>query len=370
MGKTNGQRILVVDDEVHARRLMTTMLGRHGYASNAASSGIEALSIAKQSCPDLIFLDVLMPEMDGFETCRRLRQDPQSQHVPIVMVTALTDQASKVRGLEVGANDFITKPFNSTELMVRAKNLLRIKEFEDFLQEYNQVLETEIERRTAQLRGTLWELRTSRDQLRDSYLDTISRLTTVSECMDESTAFHVKRIGHYCQLMARTLGWSDKDAEVIFYASPMHDIGKVGIPSRILLKPGPLTRSEFEVMSTHTTIGARILEGSRSTYLQLAEEIALTHHEKWDGSGYPNGLKGEEIPIHGSLMSIADVYDALRSARPYKPALDHETAFKTIVEGDGRTRPSHFAPEVLQVFRDTHHRFARIFEANQMYSLS
>lgn len=370
MGNTDGRTILVVDDDQQSRRLMATMLAHYGYRSDTASSGLEALRKTRQSCPDLILLDLLMPEMDGFETLKRLREDPRSQHVPIVIVTGLIDMESKVRGLAAGANDFLTKPFDAAELMVRTENLLRIKEFEDFLQEYNVLLETEIETRTAQLKGALWELRISRDTLRHSYLDTIARLTTVSECMDESTAFHVKRIGHYCQLMARTLGWSEKDAELIFYASPMHDIGKVGIPTRILLKPGRLTAGEFEIMSTHTTIGAKIMQGSTSAYLQLAEQIALTHHEKWDGSGYPSHLREDDIPIEGSLMSIADVYDALRSARPYKPPFDHDTAFRIITEGDGRTLPSHFAPEVLQVFMDTHHQLSRIFQANQMYSLS
>jgi len=370
MRKSNGQRVLVVDDEQQSRRLMATVLAHYGYVSDTAGSGFEALSKIQQSCPDLIFLDVLMPGMDGFETCRRLRQDPRSQHVPIVMVTALDDQTSRLKGLQAGANDFLTKPFDTAELMTRTGNLLQIKEFEDFLQEYSALLEYEIKTKTEQLRGALWDLQVSKDKLRNSYLDTIARLTTVSECMDEATAFHVKRIGYYCRLMARTLGWSEKQAEVIFYASPMHDIGKVGIPSRILLKPGRLTTSEFEVMSTHTTIGSKILASSTSEYLQLAEKIALTHHEKWDGSGYPNGLKGDEIPIEGCLMSIADVYDALRSARPYKPSLDHETVLKIIIKGDGRTMPSHFAPEVLEVFGDTHRQLAEIFEANQMFSLS
>jgi len=366
MGKDNGQRILVVDDELHHRRLMTSMLAHYGYHSDTASSGREALGKVQESCPDLIFLDVLMPEMDGFETCRRLRQDPQSAHVPIVIVTGLTDMASRLKGLEAGANDFLTKPFDSSELLVRTKNLLRIKEFEDFLQEYNGLLESEIATRTTQLQGAMQELRVSKNRLRHSYLDTISRLTTVAECMDESTAYHVRRIGYYCQLMARALGWSEKDAEIIFYASPMHDIGKVGIPSRILLKPGRLTASEFAVMTTHTTIGAKILEGSISDYLKMAKRIALTHHEKWDGSGYPHKLKEGEIPLEGTLMSIADVYDALRSARPYKPPLDHEAAFKIITKGDGRTKPSHFAPLVLEVFMDTHEQFARVFDANRV----
>jgi len=244
--------------------------------------------------------------MDGYETCRRLRENPETRYIPVVMVTALGDQESRNKGLEAGANDFLTKPVDKTEVLIRAKNLLRVKEFEDFLKQHNELLETEVTKRTAQLKTALQELsasnthlKDSRNKLKEGYIDSIQRLTVVAEYKDEDTAFHIKRVSYYCSFMAKNLGWSEEDAETIFYASPMHDIGKVAIPSDILLKPAKLNPEEFALMKTHTTIGGRILHGSVSGFLQMAEKIAMTHHERWDGNGYPKGIKGEEIPIEG-----------------------------------------------------------------------
>lgn len=345
------KKVLVVDDDDKNLKFLGSLLEFYNYDHEEARNGVEALEKTETYKPDLILLDIMMPEMDGYEACRRLKNKPETRNIPVVIITALSDKKSRIEGLNAGANDFLTKPVDKTELALRVKNLLRVKEFEDFLQKHNEILDTEVRKKTA--------------QLQESYIDTILRLTKAAEYKDEETAGHIKRSGYYAALLAEKLGWPKDRVETIFYAAPMHDIGKVGIPSDILLKRRSLNPEEFMLMKTHTTIGKNILTDSISPITKMAERIAECHHERWDGKGYPNGLKGEDIPYEARMYNICDQYDALRSVRPYKPDFDHDKTYKILTEGDGRTTPSHFDPKVLEVFKELSDEFNRIYETHK-----
>jgi len=344
-------RILVVDDEERNRRLLVAVLEAEGYSALEAADGAQALELARQSSPDIILLDIMMPGMDGYEVARALKVDTATKAIPIVMVTALDDRDSRLRGLEAGAEEFVTKPVDRNELRIRVRNLLRLKEFSDFLANHNRILDTQVKERTRQLVS--------------SYRETIATMTRAATYKDEETGAHVARISFYTVDLAQALGLDDEFCDTIHYASPMHDVGKIAIPDAILGKPGGFEPHEWEIMKTHAGLGEKLLRGTDSPYLVMGAEIAGAHHERWDGGGYPVGLKGEAIPFSARIMNICDQYDALRSKRPYKEAFSHERTLEIITVGDGRTMPSHFDQAVLDAFKGCVGRFRDIFETHR-----
>ncbi|MES2582200.1 MAG: two-component system response regulator [Pseudomonadota bacterium] len=347
------QTVMVVDDTPANLILMNDLL-QEQYTVKVVSNGARALKIANgDTPPDLILLDVTMPDMDGYEVCRQLKANPATQGIPVIFLTARTDEHDEEIGLELGAVDYIPKPINPAIVRARVSTHLALKASADFLRNQNDYLEQEVQRRTAEVQRRTAELRDVQDV-------TILTMASLAETRDNETGDHIVRTQHYVRLLAEHLRHhprfsaylDDVMIDRLFKSAPLHDIGKVGIPDSILLKPGKLTDAEFEVMKTHTTLGKLAIEsaearlGKSVPFLLCAKEIAYSHQEKWDGTGYPEGLAGDAIPISARLMAIADVYDALISKRVYKPAFTHEKAMQIIVEGRGR----HFDPDVLDAF--------------------
>ncbi len=343
--------VLIVDDDTTSRQIARVLLQTQGYDTLEAESGEAALELTRVALPDLVILDVEMQGINGFDVVNHLKTEDRTRSIPVIMVTGLGDRASRMRALEAGAEDYLIKPVDAAELRTRVRNHLRLKEYGDLLADLNRVLETRVKEKTA--------------QLQDSHRQTIYLLTSAAEYRDEATGAHVKRISHFASALARAMGMEEEFVDTIFYASPMHDIGKIAIPDSILLKPGPLSPSEWEVMKTHTTLGKDMLRGGTSPYIEMGALIAQTHHECWDGTGYPAGLREEEIPAPGRIMLLCDQYDALRSRRPYKPAIGHEEVVRIILQGDGRTKPSQFCPRVREAFRAHSNEFEAIYSQSQ-----
>ena len=331
--------ILVVDDQPQNIELLEAHLVLQGYEIVKAETGEEALRKLSGNKIDLILLDVMMPGMDGFEVTRRVRQDNTHRQIPIILVTALRETQDRVKGIEAGCDDFISKPIDKMELLARVRSLLKVKAYNDLVSNYRKELESEVIIRTEELNRAL-------ERIKKASLDTIYRLSMAVEYKGESTSAHIKRMSHYSAAVARSMGLDESTIEIILYAAPMHDLGKIGIPDRILVKPAKLDPDEWEIMKQHTDIGAKILKGSDSEFIRLGETIAQCHHEKWDGSGYPNSLKGIEIPIAGRITAIADVFDALTSKRPYAEPFSEEKSLAIIREGRG----NHFDPDVVDAF--------------------
>ncbi len=340
-------KILIVDDMEANVLLLERMLRGAGYASiESTANPVQVCALHRNNRYDLILLDLQMPGMDGFQVMEGLKEIETDGYLPVLVITAQPDH--KLRAFRAGAKDFISKPFDLTEVLARVHNMLEVRLLHKELHHYNDVLEQRVRERTA--------------DLQENYLETIFTMTRAAEHKDEDTGAHVQRISYYSRALARMLGLDEAFVDQIFFASPMHDIGKIGIPDHVLLKPGGLTPDEWEVMKGHASMGAEILGNSKSPYLRMGAEIALNHHERWDGGGYPNGKRGDAIPLPARIMNICDIYDALRSKRPYKPAFDHPKTVDIIMRGDGRTLPEHFDPVILAAFQKHHQSFCDIFD--------
>ena len=336
--------VLVVDDSPVGLALLHDIL-KENFRIKVANNGLKALELAATP-PDLILLDVMMPGIDGYEVCRRLKENPVTRHVPVVFLTGKTEVADEELGFSLGAVDFIHKPFAPAIVTARVKTHLEIKSWHDFLQNQNAWLNKEVERRLSEV-----------NRLQES---SIMVMVSLAEFRDECTGNHIRRTQEYARVLAEQLAHlpnlaaylTTQHIELIAKSAPLHDIGKIAIPDHILLKPGKLTPEEFEVMKTHAQRGYDMLRtagehmGERGDFLGMAMEIARYHHEKWDGSGYPDCLSGEQIPLAARIMAVADVFDALTASRPYKTAMTREQAVAIIVQGSG----THFDPQVVEAF--------------------
>ncbi|MEX2172543.1 MAG: HD domain-containing phosphohydrolase [Pirellulales bacterium] len=348
-------KVMVVDDEPTNIKVVKRLLELEGYARFVTTTdATDAVTLLRDEQPDILLLDLMMPHVSGLDILRRVHEDDELSFIPIIILTAVNDRETKLQALELGATDFLGKPLDPSELTARVRNVLAAKAYQNRLQNYSKDLERAVRQRTTELEA--------------SRRDVIHCLARAAEYRDDDTGFHIIRVGKYVHLIAKSLGMSDEEADALEQASQLHDVGKIGIPDDILLKPGKLTSDEFSSMQKHcgfgkhilhpanideekairrhTEMGARILGSGTSPVLALAERIALTHHEWWDGTGYPFKLVGEEIPLEGRITALADVFDALSSKRCYKEALPLDKCFE-IMQSE---RGTHFDPRLLDLF--------------------
>lgn len=317
--------VLVVDDVPDNIEVLRWVL-LTDYRVMAATNGSKALKIAQSNPkPDLILLDIMMPDLDGYEVCRRLKSDPRTSKIPIIFLTTLGETENEKKGFELGAVDYIHKPIKPPIVQARVRTQLEIYD---------------------QSRQLYKKVQKHTEELHETRLEITQRLGRAAEFKDNETGLHVIRMSHYARLIAEALRVNEEWADLIFHAAPMHDVGKIGIPDKILLKPGKLDSEEWEIMKKHSAMGGEILSGGTSDLMKMSESIALTHHEKWDGTGYPEGLKGEDIPLEGRIVAVADVFDALTSERPYKKAWTVEKSVALIEKESGK----HFDPQVAEAF--------------------
>jgi len=335
-------KILIVDDKPDNVSLLEMMLSLSGYTNvQSTTDPREVEGLYRDNDFDIILLDIRMPYMDGFQVMEMLSGNIKGDYLPILVLTAQNDMETRLKALEVGARDFVTKPFDKMEVLNRIRNMLEVRFLYNERTRQNEILEAKVHKRTI-------ELQDRNEELKETRLQIIRRLGRAGEYRDNETGMHVIRMSKGCQRLAIAAGLTEDHAEMILQASPMHDVGKIGIPDNILLKPGKLEADEWKIMKTHAEIGGDIIGDQGTDLMQMARTIALTHHEKWDGSGYPNGIKGEAIPLEGRIAAICDVFDALTSERPYKKAWPVDKAMSVINEEPG----GHFDPELVRLFNE------------------
>ncbi len=359
--------ILVVDDMPENIALMRRLLAPKGYTIAEALGGVAALEVVATDPPDVILLDLIMPDMNGFEVCDRLKRDLNTRHIPIIIITGVAEHDANIRALEAGVDDFLIRPIDPVLLDARIRSSVKSKALQDQIIKYqrrlegdNLALEERVRERTAQLERT--------QQV------TMFSMARLAESRDPETGEHLERMRRYVREIAIEMGsWAKYEGiidsgfvEILYYSSPLHDIGKVGIPDQILLKPGKLTPEEFDIMKTHTLVGGDTLkaadeEAGGNSFLTMGRDIAYYHHEKWDGNGYPYGLQGEDIPLPARIVALGDAYDALTSKRPYKEPFSHEKSRDIILEAAG----THFDPDVIEAFKARDTRFIRIRDQYQ-----
>jgi putative two-component system response regulator len=349
--------ILIIDDDPFNILILLEALSEYRKISVSTDSAIAIESVA-HCVPDLILLDVFMPRFNGFEVCKQIKDNPATKDIPIIFITSDSDPRTLFKAFQFGAIDFVRKPFSMFEVQARVQTHLRLKLAEENLKEQNAMLETRVEQRTRKLQEKNLEIASAQRE-------TISRLSLAADMRDTDTGCHIRRIQAYSRLLGAKAGMAQEEADRLGLASSMHDLGKIGIPDHILLKPGKLTAEEFEIMKTHTVIGANALAGSHSALLRVAHAVALNHHERWDGTGYPQGLREEEIPLEARIVGLVDAFDAMTTKRPYKEAFSPEHAL-SIIQGE---RGRHFDPHLVDLFTSVFDDVLEIISSRQAHAM-